>query len=669
MTNPDGLTISASFDRAYAWSGGGSVRYLAVEVTAPSVEHDEPPRPVNVALVIDASGSMAGPNLAAARQAATTVANSLGDQDILSVVSFADDTVLHVDGVRLTATGKSAAANAIARIADRGRTNLSAGWFKGAECAAVVMETNPGLTNRVVLLSDGHANAGIINPDVLATHARELAQRGLQTSTVGVGDGYSEAQISVIAEAGGGRMHDAERPHEIAEVVVADLRELQATSAELVHIHLQLPDGVRAECISGFPVEERAQALTANLGAMVSGGKRTAFFRLFLPKGVAGEDLVFRCPATWRRPGSDTELETGAACAVIEFAEEPKNGAQPRDIAISEGVARTWQSTVTRKVVQLNAAGAGAEIRHYLQQELTFFCAYCEGLPGVAVLVEELELMYANADQDWGSRNRKELHLMSQNQVYGRTESRRNARSAGKASYVGERHPGAVGTMAWLIQGHTVAVVDGKRCLIDTGSPVSIGDGSITFGQRTFPLMQSFNGFDMDELRKLARIPVQALLGADILGSAPFVLEMTSGGAGALTVGRYPEGPGWSYFPASFVSGVPLIDIAVNGAERRAFLDTGAKVSYLRRGLLEGLTPVGTARDFYPGFGSFSTKLYPVQIQLDGKDFEIQAGRLPRALEPMLDAAGAEAIIGASILRFANLGFDIPNGVVAASVH
>jgi hypothetical protein len=71
---------------------------------------------------------------------------------------------------------------------------------------------------------------------MLAKHASELRKRGIVTSTVGVGHNYSPTQLQAIAEAGGGRMHDAEEPGDIAQIVMAELNDTLSTVVD----HLEL---------------------------------------------------------------------------------------------------------------------------------------------------------------------------------------------------------------------------------------------------------------------------------------------------------------------------------------------------------------------------------------------------------------------------------------------
>jgi Ca-activated chloride channel family protein len=142
--------------------------------------------PINVALVLDRSGSMAGVPLEAAKAAATRFASFLSAGDRLSVVAF-DDQVETVFGP--ASGGGVEAAEAIARLDARGSTNLSGGWLKGRK---LVEQGKVEGTNRVILLTDGQANAGIVDPDRLLGLARNAAARRTSTTCIGFGQDYKE---------------------------------------------------------------------------------------------------------------------------------------------------------------------------------------------------------------------------------------------------------------------------------------------------------------------------------------------------------------------------------------------------------------------------------------------------------------------------------------------
>jgi len=75
----------------------------------------------------------------------------------------------------------------------------SAGWLLAAEHVATAMATDSRASHRVLLLSDGQANQGIMDGAELARHTRGLLERGILTSAVGIGDGYDELLLGRMA--------------------------------------------------------------------------------------------------------------------------------------------------------------------------------------------------------------------------------------------------------------------------------------------------------------------------------------------------------------------------------------------------------------------------------------------------------------------------------------
>jgi len=218
------MNVDAALDRKIAWRRGGSVRYLVAEAGVEDLAAvDQASRDLAIGLVIDASGSMQGPRIDAAKKAALMIVEKLTDGDHISIVSFDEHAKLLVEGVRCDREGSKKAKEAINGLDTGTTTNLSGGWLLGAQEAAKAAQLVDGpIHGHVIVLSDGHANQGILDPTEIAGHAAELMSRGLTSSTVGIGDDYSPVHLQAIADSGGGRMHDAERPEEIIEVVIAD---------------------------------------------------------------------------------------------------------------------------------------------------------------------------------------------------------------------------------------------------------------------------------------------------------------------------------------------------------------------------------------------------------------------------------------------------------------
>jgi Ca-activated chloride channel family protein len=129
--------ISAALDRSTINHEGGSVRHLVITVKAPLLPPtDEPRPPLNLGLVIDASGSMSGPPLEAAKAATRALLEKLATTDHLSLVSFASDVVVHAEAVKLDGEGRAEIGRALRPLVTRGSTDLFAGWVSGCEAVA-----------------------------------------------------------------------------------------------------------------------------------------------------------------------------------------------------------------------------------------------------------------------------------------------------------------------------------------------------------------------------------------------------------------------------------------------------------------------------------------------------------------------------------------------------
>lgn len=103
----------------------------------------------------------------------------------------------------------------------------------------------------------------------------------------------------------------------------------------------------------------------------------------------------------------------------------------------------------------------------------------------------------------------------------------------------------------------------------------------------------------------------------------------------------------------------------LNGLDGVFFLDSGAKISYVKGNVLQGLTPVGQESDFYPGFGRFETPVYRIPTSIGNCDFPVNYGKLPRLLElSLLNINNATGIIGHDLFRNFTVLLDLRNKTV-----
>ncbi|HYE63274.1 MAG TPA: VWA domain-containing protein [Phycisphaerales bacterium] len=432
----DQLTLTAAFDRDNIDVRGTSVRYLVVDATAPTlptVRSEKPP--LNLSLVIDASGSMTGPPLEAAKQAAASVAEALSESDALSIISFDTESIVHLPPTRQDSAAKARTARAIAALQPRESTNLSDGWLKGCEQVATEMQARAGLRNRVVLFSDGHANHGIMDPAQLATHAAELYRRGIITSCVGIGAGYSEVQIASIAEHGGGNLHHADTPGQIANVVLGELDQLRETAVESCDFVLELPEGVRVEVMGDYACRTEASRLVCTLGPLVSGAQRAAIFKVTCSDGSLGSTIHFDVRARWTRPGATSPNTTRASRSSLRYVD--RCHLADRDLRLASRVAQTWQAWAVRSAMRLNQDGALKAAYDFVERELRYLRRYCEALPEGNQLVIQLERLQPMLNAHFDRLTAKEI-----SSSVGRfMRARRDHRPSSKSSWSDHLNP------------------------------------------------------------------------------------------------------------------------------------------------------------------------------------------------------------------------------------
>lgn len=427
------FALDAAFDRPLFWEQGGSIRYLVARLSAKRVEVERKGdrAPLNIALAIDVSGSMSGGKLEAAKAAAIGLAERLTERDRLTVVSFASDVRVHLDAVAVTEANLAAIRREIGLLDTRGMIDLSGGWFAGVECAARIAEAEPALTPRVIILSDGHANEGIINPAELREHAGELRLRGVLTSCLGIGDDYDENLLRGIAESGGGRLHDAELTSEISAVLLGELDDIFGTVVEDASIALAVPSGVAIDALGISAARRDGARLVVNLGPIQHGVPRVMVLKVVCPPLPAGGTIDVTLQASGRRTDSGAMIETDTVLARLTSAHGSANSHQPRDLALGEAVARQWSANIVATAARLNRDRAFREAETWLEEQLHHFRRYAEGLDNGHAMIREIELLAQRVGRELSPRMRKEMVLQSSLVM----ESRLDRRGADKAAW------------------------------------------------------------------------------------------------------------------------------------------------------------------------------------------------------------------------------------------
>lgn len=225
-------------------------------------------RPINLALVIDKSGSMSDADkLSRVKEALLTLVSKLRDTDVLSIIVF--DSEAQVLMPARTLENREAVKQLIRGIEPGSSTNLHAGLMLGYHEA--LKNYRRDATNRVVLLTDGIANQGVTQPERIARDSLMFNDRGIDLSTIGVGLDLNKDLLRQLAKSGRGLFHFVADAQDIEKVFIKEVQSLVSPVASEPNVEINYDPALELVQLYGYEPQLRAKGLTLKLDNMNSG--------------------------------------------------------------------------------------------------------------------------------------------------------------------------------------------------------------------------------------------------------------------------------------------------------------------------------------------------------------------------------------------------------------
>ena len=245
------LTLEAATSQGYLPTGERETFYAAIDVTADDPDAAAPRPPLNVALVIDRSGSMRGDKIEHVRRAAHTIVDMLDRDDRLSIVSYQSNASVDLHPQPVDGSSIDRMHRTIDGIRAGGGTNIEAG-MRRAKQALVGTKTRESV-NRIVLLSDGKPTVGRTGTGALSRLAEGASDTGVSVTTMGVGVDYNEQLLTRMANVGGGNYYFIDAPDKVVSIFQKELGGLAETVAKSASLVIDLGDRVELEDVYGYP--------------------------------------------------------------------------------------------------------------------------------------------------------------------------------------------------------------------------------------------------------------------------------------------------------------------------------------------------------------------------------------------------------------------------------
>ncbi len=350
--------------------------FLLAEVRSeldPSDPFTNAAAPINLAIVIDHSGSMAGQRERNAFDAAEGMIRRLREGDTVSVVAYADEARLIVP---VTTIDSQSRERVIADMrlgtaeSPKGHTCVSCGIDLGRR---TLERRRPGIA-RMLLLSDGEANRGVRDEEGIRVLARQARNEGVTISSIGVDVDYNERLMSAIARESNGHHYFSETGSNLSEIFDQEFQSLVHTVATEGKLVVELAPGVRVAQVFDRSYQQVDRRVIVPMGSFAAGEAKTLLLRLEVPESPIGERPIASLSLTYTTPGAVGAAQVGEPGECFgELAAQMTSAAaevSPLDAIVLARLTRSETSLTLQEANLLIAQGRVSEAQAVVDKQL-----------------------------------------------------------------------------------------------------------------------------------------------------------------------------------------------------------------------------------------------------------------------------------------------------------
>lgn len=408
------VRVETALDRAALPAHTKQITYLRVALTGFDLPGESMRAPLNVAIVIDKSGSMQGTKIEQAKEAARAALSQLRPDDIVAIVAYDDTVEVLVPATKVS--DRDTIERGISRLSAGGMTALFAGVVKGANEVRKFLGRER--VNRVILLSDGAANVGPTSPRDLGQLGATLRREGIAVTTVGLGLGYNEDLMVALALASGGQHVFIEHERQLASVFREGFGNLASIVAKEVVVKIRLAEGVRPVRVLGREADIVGQTVTVQMPALYARQLDDLVLEAEL-RPLAPQVLPFANVEVSYHNVSTQALDRVSMALKVELVEDAGRAGET-NAAVMIAVIERLANERSRQAVELRDQGRLEDARRLLEQnarELREGAARY-GSKTLETLATEYARDASNIDGESWNRQRKVMQRRNQQSPY-----------------------------------------------------------------------------------------------------------------------------------------------------------------------------------------------------------------------------------------------------------
>ena len=397
--------LNAGFSHPVLLGGTPQTAFIKIDLTGFRIEREKERTPVNLALVLDKSGSMNGEKMDQAIAATITAVDHLQPGDVVSVIAY--DNFAWVLMPATEVTDKQVIRERIRSLRAGGGTALYAGVVEGATQLREFLD--PNRVNRVILLSDGQANNGPSSPSELGDLGAALIEDGISVTTIGLGLGYNEDLMTQLALRSDGNHSFVEDVENLAMIFDQEFGDVLSVVAQDVTVKIDLNEGIRPVRVLGREAEINGQQVTVKLNQLYSDQEKYVMLEVETsPSASAGEVEIARVSTSYANMITrDTDELRATISAQITDSEEIVQ----ENIVAEPMVAAVEQQGILNeeKAIALRDEGKVAEAEQVLKDNAAYF-EHNAGIYGDDKLLGGAEASREAADmlgdRDWNQQRK-----------------------------------------------------------------------------------------------------------------------------------------------------------------------------------------------------------------------------------------------------------------------
>ncbi len=414
------LTMTSRLSHPYVGRGSSDV-FVTVDLRGMELPGTKR-APVNLALVLDRSGSMSGFKLNQAKQAARQLIAQLGEQDHLAIVHYGSD-VKSLDGLFCTEANKGRLLAYVDGIWDEGGTNIGQGLSVGRDL--LVRSMSDFKVNRLVLISDGQPTEGMTDHAALTDVVRQTRAQGISISSIGVGDDFNEQLMEAFAELGGGAYAYLQDVSQLGSIFQKDLNAAGTQVAKAVSLTFRVPQGARLEQVLGYTNVLRTagaeETVRVALPDFAAGQSERVVVHLRLDAAAIGQAVdVAGVTLDYADVVTNKDVRSEAALsAFVTDSQETVASNQDKDAIVFAARARSADNL--RQAAGYLRAGRKAEAQKLVEQN-AFFFEEAAKVSGAGAVEEDLAYQRSasealrqaddeGATNQWSKQNRKKARV------------------------------------------------------------------------------------------------------------------------------------------------------------------------------------------------------------------------------------------------------------------